>query len=284
MTAGTAARYERVFASFIRYASAMNVLSVGVINEQLCQRFVYAPLPERGLPSTATSRFRLTVVRAAFNHLQALDPKFSNPTAAIRVKHVSLRLISRPLTPPEVLRLRAAARLRPKDTIRPAAVELGLAGLTHAEIAACVVDDYSSVRSGIAVGGLARRWVPLTTEGSAALARRVDAIRLQCRRRGQRPDGASAPIALHQPIASYAHTSIAPSVSSSLARALESAGLRGGVRPRSLREYAANVSYAQTGGVEAVAIGLGIASLDVARSLIDPDWQRAWGSVVRRGD
>jgi len=79
----------------------------------------------------------------------------------------------------------------------------------------------------------------------------------------------------------YPPETIAPGVSSTIARALVRAGLnRPGLRPRSLREYAANRSYALTGRVEDVAIMLGLQSLDTAYSFIDPAWQRDWAAEV----
>jgi hypothetical protein len=41
-------------------------------------------------------------------------------------------------------------------------------------------------------------------------------------------------------------------------------------------------SNARTGRVEHLAAELGIASLDAAFRLIDPDWQRHWGELFRR--
>jgi hypothetical protein len=67
-----------------------------------------------------------------------------------------------------------------------------------------------------------------------------------------------------------------------LSRALHRAGItRAGVRPRSVREYAANNTYALTGRVEDVAQLLGLASLDTAAGFLDEDWQDRWGPIVR---
>lgn len=86
---------------------------------------------------------------------------------------------------------------------------------------------------------------------------------------------------LGRPLNTYPPETIAPGVSSTIARALVRAGLnRPGLRPRSLREYAANRSYALTGRVEDVAIMLGLQSLDTAYSFIDPAWQRDWAAEV----
>ena len=88
-------------------------------------------------------------------------------------------------------------------------------------------------------------------------------------------------MALARPLKTYSPETIAPGVSSTIVRALARAGLdRPGLRPRSLREYAANRSYALHGRVEDVATLLGLQSFDVAHSFIDPDWQRDWANEI----
>jgi hypothetical protein len=66
---------------------------------------------------------------------------------------------------------------------------------------------------------------------------------------------------------------------------MNSAGLtRPGLRPASVREYAANRRYALSERVEDVATFLGLESLDVARGFIDPAWQHLYGKEVRALD
>jgi hypothetical protein len=75
---------------------------------------------------------------------------------------------------------------------------------------------------------------------------------------------------------------LAPSVSANLSLALQRAGIcRVGVRPRSVREYAANRIYALTGRVEDVAGVLGLSSLDTAARYIDSRWQEQWAPVLQ---
>jgi len=90
------------------------------------------------------------------------------------------------------------------------------------------------------------------------------------------------PLAMHRPVLEYPANSVAPSVSMNLSRALSAAVVtRDGVRPRSVREYAANRTYALTGRVEDVAHQLGLASLDTAAGFLDSTWQARWGPTVR---
>jgi len=73
-------------------------------------------------------------------------------------------------------------------------------------------------------------------------------------------------------------------VSDNLGRALRYAGIsRSGVRPKSVREYAANTVYAKTQRIEAVAEQLGLSSYDTAARLIDRSWQEMWGQTIRAG-
>lgn len=87
---------------------------------------------------------------------------------------------------------------------------------------------------------------------------------------------------MHRPVLEYPASSVAPTVSMNLSRALQRAGVtRAGVRPRSVREFAANRTYALTGRVEDVADLLGLASLDTTAGFLDHSWQDRWGPTVR---
>jgi hypothetical protein len=174
--------------------------------------------------------------------------------------------------------------MRPNDTLRPATVELALAGLNHGEIARSVVADLHRVSRCVQIPGTrASRVVEVEQSALQVLIRRVEAQRRAVRRSGQPWEPDVVPIALTRPIDTYPLESVAPSISSNLSRALTAAGVyRPGVRPRSLREYAANRVYALTGRTEDVASHLGIPSLDSARELIDNDWQHCFGDEVRR--
>jgi hypothetical protein len=89
---------------------------------------------------------------------------------------------------------------------------------------------------------------------------------------------------MHRPAFEYPLNSIAACVSVNLSTALARAGVaRVGVRPGSVREYAANYAYAVTGRVEDVAELLGLSSLDTAARFVDPAWQDRWGGWVRSG-
>lgn len=279
MTAGTAARYVRVFAAFQRFVRAHGLSNLNAVDSALCEAFVYATRPGGHRPAVATARFRLTVIRDALAALGSTDDKFGDPTAGLRVHQVAQKRAVNPLTPGEVARLRTSGRLSPRDHLRPAAVELALVGGSHVELAAAVVADVD-LRAGVVK--LGSRPTIVDAFATTTLAGRVAACR-RAARRGRRPwDPAITALALARPLSTYPATSVAPSISSSLGRAMASAGLsRPGIRPASLREYAANRQYAVTGRVESVAEQLGLDSLDVARGYVDEDWQLRYGDEVR---
>jgi len=285
MTAGSAARYSRVFESFTRYAAARGVhLGSAAVLPGICRDFVDSALPGRAAPSMSTQRFRLTVVRDAFGVLRQAGVTLSNPTAELRVEWRVGPPVVCPLTPAEAQRLRVAGRAGVTDTLRPAVVTVALAGGSHREISEAVVADVEIDRARLRLRGPSggERWRALDSTGVATLRARIAAQRLVWRRLSRVRDPLVVPLAMHRPVPEYPASSIAPTVSMNLSRALHRAGItRAGVRPRSVREYAANNTYALTGRVEDVAQLLGLASLDTAAGFLDEDWQDRWGPIVR---
>lgn len=285
LSPGTRARYVQVFDSFGRYASSAGVSAPGLVTPALCARFLVAPLQGDRRPSSATSRLRLTVIRSAFDALVDRGLLDCNPTVGLLVAHAPTRSLPCPLTPPEVQRLLVAGRVHPDDTLRPATSALALCGATHAEIAAAAVADVDLDRQRLRLGPAPReRYSPLTPGVTAVLVARIRTQERAWRRQNEVYDPALVPLALNRPAGSYPLNCVAPTISGNLSRALRCAGVtRPGVRPRSIREYAANTLYAVTGRVEAVAERLGITSLDAAARLLDPTWQQQWGQTVRDG-
>jgi len=161
-------------------------------------------------------------------------------------------------------------------------VELALAGGSHTEIARVVVNDVDLASCTVQLGARRTR---IDAFAVATIQARIASCRRIARRSEAGWDQASVSLALARPLAAYPPTSVAPSISSSLSRAMRAAGLtRTGLRPASLREFAANRCYALESRVESVADFLGIPSLDAARGLIDEDWQHQFGEEVRASD
>ncbi len=284
LTTGSADRYLRVFESFTRYAKARGVLGSDAVLPATCSDFVDAALVRHVAPSTSTRRFRLTVIRDAFLVLMEADLASSDPTRDLHVKwRVAQRAVC-PLTPAEGRRVCIAGRTRPTDTLRPAVVVLALAGGSHREISEGVVADVNVDQARLRLRGTsgAERWRALDLAAVATLRERIVAQRLIWRRLRRAWDPLVVPLAMYRPLSEYPTRSVAPTVSMNLSRALQRAGVtRAGVRPLSVREYAANRIYALTGRVEDVADHLGMASLDTAAGFLDASWQDRWESAVR---
>jgi integrase len=281
MTPGTASRYARVFASFVRFAAASGA-ALDEVDSPLCRSFIHARMATGVQPASSTCRFRLTVVRDAYRGFVAAGLVGKDPTIGLRVAQDPQHRTPAPLTPQEASRLRAAGRLSPRDYLRPVVVELALAGGSHAEIAEATVAHVNLATGDLRLG---KRIVTLDPIARSTMSARVAACRRTYRRKHLSWDPDAVPLALTRPLAAYPPTSIAPSISSSLGRAMRSAGLtRPGLRPTSIREYAANRCYALDRRVESVAALLGLESLDAARGYIDQVWQTRYSEEVRARD
>ncbi len=280
----TRARYEQVLYSFRDYGVSFQVWSVKDVTAALCERFVWSPLRGYDPTSGATARLRLTVLRSAFDVLVETGAVASNPTAGMQVSHTPAAFVPCPLTPPEVRRLLITGRLHPHDTLRPSTTALALCGARHSEIAGAVIADLDLESRLVRIGDRqGERRCPLPPEAIATFAARIVVLERAWRRRGLPLDAGTAPLALSRPVSTYPVNSVAPTVSGNLARALRSAGVgRPGIRPKSVREYAANALYARSGRIEAVAERLGFASFDAAAGLIDQGWQQRWGEAIRQ--
>lgn len=280
MTVGTAARYERVFDAFEKYAIAAGVHEARRATAQLCVRFATAATRCGYAPAGSTAAVRLAAVRDAFEGLLGAGLVPENPALDLYVTREQTVVHTRPLTPEEAQRLLIACRLFSTDTLRPACVALALTGASHVEVARAVVAD-ADLEAGLVRLGCGTRFertVDLDVAAIAALGARVSAQRREWRRRKRPWAPDLAPLAMHRPFSAYRAGVVAPTVSMNLSRAMKAAGVtRVGVRPRSCREYAANAVYARTGRVEDVAQRLGIVSLDAAFRLLDWEWQRQWG-------
>lgn len=283
--ASTQARYSQVFGSFVRYAEANSANAPDDVTSALCWRFVVAPVRGGRLPSTSTSRVRLTVTRVVFAAMASAGTVSIDPTTGLRVTHQAVARVPIPLTPPEAKRLILTGCVSPGDTLRPATTALALAGATHAEIAGAVVSSFRPDEATLTLGeGHGARLVTVPPQLVDIFLRRSRNQQAYWRRRGQPWDPELVPLALNRPARSYPMNSVAPTVSNNLSRALRHAGIhRAGVQPKSVREYAANAVYATTMRIEAVSEQLGIPSYDTAARLIDRVWQEQWGNTVRAG-
>jgi site-specific recombinase XerC len=205
MTPSTVARYERVFGSFVRFAAASKCDSLAAVTSPVCLAFVHAPCGGGHQPARSTSRFRLTVIRDGLRALQRAGIASSDPTAGIRVQQSVQARQPEPLTPSEATRLRLVGRVFPRDHMRPATVELALAGGSHAEIAATVIADLDLRRDRICLGS---RWAELDPFAKVTLMARVAACRRASRRARDPWDPEVRALALSKPLSAYPPTSV----------------------------------------------------------------------------
>jgi hypothetical protein len=171
------------------------------------------------------------------------------------------------------------------DSLLPVLVELALAGLTQAEIAALPVAAVDGEAGIVLIDGgpdAGGRNAVLLPTARVKVVRQVAALERLYGSTGDVFDPASVPLGLH-PVPRSVRDRVRPTVvGQHLYRALKLAGItRNGVTPGSMRVYAANAVYACTNRVEDVAAALDIASLDVAFRLIEPTWQTSWAQHVR---
>lgn len=279
----TVDRYDKLFAEFCTYAAVREVTPQQV-SPTVCRSYLYAYGSPGHPPNVSSARLRLAALRCTFRSLRAAGVLDGDPTEGLTVPRHNQPLGVWPLTPTEVRQLLSSPRLTTTDTLRPAVVAAALTGASHAEVAAIVLADFDSADGSLllAQGKPRERRVPLDGVLLTSMRARAAVLRRSSSRAGSSFNPGELPLAMHRPVNQYQPGSIAPTVSMNLSRALARAGIhRVGVRPRSLREYAANRVYAQTGRVEDVARTLGLASLDAAFRLVDTQWQQRWGEVIR---
>ena len=294
LTAGTTQGYTKNLKAFYGYAQAHGVYFLNDVDGRLCRDWIDAPLsaasqrsrsPTRHLASGSTRRGRQSALRRAAKLWLELGMLVVNPVPdeVIRRERV---VKPHPLTPPEVAHLRLAGRVGPRDTLRPAMVEAGLAGASQQEIASLVVASFDSGRGSLSLPGTRRtrgRQVLLGPHGVAALTARIADLKRSALRRHLTLDPATAPLLLRRGPDTSDHPP--QLVARNLQRALIAAGVnRPDVTAGSIQVFAANACYAVTNRVENVAELLGFHSLDGAMAKIDHQWQSTWADHVRALD
>jgi site-specific recombinase XerD len=291
--ARTEAKYQRHLTTFLRYVVAHGVDDVEGITQQLATRWVNAPISAVSPgsraragqeSSSATRRNRQIALRQVFAVWVRQGWMSSDLVAGTLIKKGPPRPPC-PLTPAEVARLRMAGQQSPADTLLPALVAMGLAGVSGTDISRLKVTDVDFEAGVLRVegrGGRVQRSVELDEPGVRVLRCHVTALAKAAKKRKVEFDPAVTPLAL--PTAPRTHRShVDPTaVGQHMYRALHCAGIkRAGVTPGSMQEYAANRCYALTNRVEDVAALLGLKSLDAAMGFIDPAWQQTWADTIR---
>jgi site-specific recombinase XerD len=285
--------YERHLDTFARFLAAHGIESTGQVTARLVEAWVDAPISavspgSRGragqTPAPATRRSRQIPIRAA---LQVWAERGWVDPGLVPTRVISKRPVQEPcpLTPAEATRLRRAGQQSPADTLLPALVALGLAGVNNTEIARLTLDCYdpeAGILRVVGRGGRTSRSLPLDDHAHRVISGHIRALRRIRRLAPIISDPTRCPLALPTAPRTQRLEVKATAVGQHLYRALRLAGIaRPGVTPGSLPEYAANVCYARTNRIEDVATLLGLVSLDAVMRLIDREWQGTHASTVR---
>ncbi|MBX7071250.1 MAG: hypothetical protein K1X38_17845 [Microthrixaceae bacterium] len=209
-------------------------------------------------------RQRRTALRFAFRLARAVGAIAWDPTADIELPPRGTRRV-RPLTDDEVDRCRSAALWSLEDTRRAAAFALAEATARSSEIAYALVRDVhlEEGRVWLHGGKVTRpRWGQLTPWGIEQMTRRLDDL----------DGGPDQPI-----VYSGRKPAEAGQVASCAAvtDVLRRAGLASqpDVRAGSVAGWAGRKILEETGRIDVVAHGLGMASLDRVADIISWDWR-----------
>ena len=289
----TVALYRRHLEAFVSFAAAHGVEGFHELTASLCLAWIRSIGVRPGgttsgrsatAATPSTMRLRRVVLAAATEVWNKDGASLIGVVPDIVVARPH-RGLAAPLTPSEVTLLRRATVAGSRDLTTPAAVAAALAGAAQSEIARLTLSDVDLDDATLHLFGRGRsgaRRIRIGPAGLVTFEARLAEVARAARRTGSPGSALDAPLALRRPLDSYSPHAVAPAVASTLSRAMKRAGItRAGVRPGSLRDYAANRTYAITGRVEDVADVVGLASLDRARALVDPDWQAQWADAAR---
>ena len=219
------------------------------------------------LPAVATMHIRRAAVRLLFAEGRRLGLLGTDPTRDVQLPpRTSLR--ARPLTDAEVAVCRSHAPATLTETRGPAAWALAEAIGRSSELASVLLRHVEIDRSRVWLSGSAKiepRWGQLSEWG-----------RLQVDRRLGQLDGADLETPLICPDAKPG-VSATSSASIAIALTLRRAGLNTepDVRPSSVAAWTGARAFASGASIDAVALMLGIRSLDRAAAFIGFDWRRA---------
>jgi integrase/recombinase XerC len=252
-TQGVLAHWRR-FDAFLAKGHGITLLS-GVTPE-VVSGFVGAPTCQ-GPAAVSTQRGRRSSLRLLFRVLRQYELFDGDPTIDLRLPSRS-QVRTRPLTNTEVVLARSASLATLVTTRDPAIWALGEAGASPFEIGRVRPEDVDGDRVWLAGSPSARpRWAELTAWGAIQVARR------------RRLDLAYLASDRDEPVCGSG-------VARTLSRILRRAGLGG--RPDvgvwSLAGWAGSRLLAE-GGIEDVARGLGMRSLDRAAERIGYVWDDA---------
>jgi integrase len=257
----------------VRFASRLEITGVASLRSATltdCEGFVWAPTRRRQPPSIFTVHLRRTAVRTLYRSLTRLwGEDVVDPSRHLRLPPKTRR-VARPLEDDEVMLLRTAVLARSRDRTRAAAVvALAETTATTREISAMRWHDVDLDRHSCLLPGahpIQPRRATLTGWAAAALTRHRDFAgnpggEQPVVHRGSSPPGSHAGQA---------------AMSNLLRQLLDAAGLNDDdIKPASVRLWAPARALADGTRVEAVALMLGLTSLDATADLLSYRWRQA---------
>lgn len=225
--------------------------------------WVDAALPSGVPPSVATRHNRKSAASAGFRLLRELGLVDHDPTLDVDLPERSRDRQTRPLTASEVDAGRATSIHTLSESRLPAVWALAEGTATTHEIPRVRPDDIDLNSGTVRLSGSAKtlpRTAQLTPWGINAIAARLENISERSVSLVYQGKGSSR--------------SMQASSSAALAKILKEAGLRSdpSVKPESVRAWAGQRIWLQTGHIESAAQALGCTSLDTAATIIGYEW------------
>lgn len=272
----TVAYYRGGVSDLAGFATHHAVIAVGEMTPNFLLAWCRSPVRGGVGPSINTMYWRRSIAKAFFETCGLLGITDANPARLVVLPARPGRLVSA-CSDEQVALLKNAARVRINETRTPAMLALQMSGVTPTEQASLTVNDVDLPQRRVWVhdGGYrsTERWVPLFDVWCAqAVSAHVAALRESF------GDTCGDESFLRRPKDRERTSVIQPgAVSMALTSLLRRAGVYqpGMIRVESIREWVALKVWEQTDSVEAVAVRLGMSSLDAAAHIIGYDWRSA---------
>lgn len=280
LASSTAETHAKVLATLGKFTKAQRIDFIADLDAVVLHSWYQAPAVRTGtLPTANTVALRQSVARSLFRTMALLGITDRDVTVAVPALRRPERAVN-PLTAQQVQKLKSAS-LRRRETHSgsskgPAALALALLGLQSKEIPAARVCDIDFLAGTLWAhdGGIrvTERHVPIDDSWVwSTLAERVQYLQ-----KAHGDKAATMSVAYEQGVSRGGSTPHNPAAATSntLDGIFKDAGVKqpGRVRLASLNEYVALRVYAETGDLMAVAVRMGMRSLDAVAHIVHKNW------------
>ena len=266
--------YTSQLRGLVRLMGTRRLYRVCEVTPNLLLIWVQMPSVRSGGSVTLnTAKCRRSAARSFFETAKCLGITDANPAKLVELPSRSGRYI-RALTDDQIAHMQRHARLTLTDLRTPAALAVVMSGASARELGSVTVDDVDLANRRVWVhdGGYRQRdrWIPLYDDWCiAAVTAQVQALRAE---HGEQAAGIWLVYRAHPTTPSAKRQATA--ANGIISRLMQTTRVHrpGLTRVESIREWLAVQVYAETGSVEAVALRLGMSSLDAAAHLVGHDW------------